>query len=64
MNLNKFVHKYDDDITADMQERMDELVGLNEHRRDATTKNAKLGDPTIVGTTLWHEEIRDKVQSA
>ena len=25
-----------------MQERMDELVGLNELRRDATTKNAKL----------------------
>ena len=42
MNLYKFVQKYDEDITDDMQERMDELVGLNEHRKDATTKNAKL----------------------
>ena len=30
MNLYKFVQKYDDDITDDMQERMDELVGLYE----------------------------------
>ena len=25
-----------------MQERMDELVGLNEHRRDVVAKNVKL----------------------
>ena len=38
MNLYKFFQKYDDDITNDMQERMDDLVGLNEHRRDGTAK--------------------------
>ena len=42
MSLQKFVQKYDDDIVDDMQERMNELVGLNEHRRDASTKNTKL----------------------
>ena len=42
MNLYKFVQKYDEDITNDMQERMDELVGLSEHRRDATANNCKL----------------------
>ena len=42
MSLYKFVQKYDDDIVDDMQERMNELVGLNEHRRDASTKSARL----------------------
>ena len=42
MNLYKFVEKYDEDITNDMQERMDELVGLNEHRRNVAARNAKL----------------------
>ena len=42
MSLYKFVQKYDDDITDDMQERMDELVELYEQRKDATIKNAKL----------------------
>ena len=42
MNLYKFVQKYDDDIIDDMQERLDELVGLSEHRRDVVAKNGKL----------------------
>ena len=42
MNMYKFVQKYDDDITDDMQERMDELVGLYEQRKDTTIKNVKL----------------------
>ena len=42
MNLYNFVRKYDDDITDDMQERMDELVGLSEHRKDVVVRNAKL----------------------
>ena len=42
MNLYKFVQKYDDDITDDMRERMDELVGLYEQRRNVAVKNAKL----------------------
>ena len=42
MNLYKFIQKYDEDITNDMQERMDELVGLNEHRTNVVAKNCKL----------------------
>ena len=42
MNLNFFFQKYDADITYDMQERIDELVGLHDHRRDAIIKNTKL----------------------
>ena len=42
INLYKFFHKYDDDIIDDMQERIDELVALNEHRKDASFKNTKL----------------------
>ena len=42
MNLYKFVQKYDDDIIDDMQERMHELVSLNEHINDALAKNTKL----------------------
>ena len=33
---------YDEDITDDMQERLDEPVGLAETRRDASLRNQKL----------------------
>lgn len=42
MRLHRFIQKYDDEIIDDMQERMNELVGLDEKRKDASVKNAKL----------------------
>ena len=42
MNLYKFIQRYDDDVSDVMQDRMNELIGLNEHKRDASTKNARL----------------------
>ena len=42
MKMYKFFQKYDDDITDDMQERMDELIGFYEQRKNVVVKNAKL----------------------
>ena len=42
MGLYNFIQLYDEDITNDMQERLDELVGLVETRREASLKNQKL----------------------
>lgn len=33
MSLYKFIQKYDEDLVDDMQERVDELMGLNEYRK-------------------------------
>ena len=42
MGLYNYIQLYDEDITDDMQERMDELVGLAETRREASLRNQKL----------------------
>lgn len=42
MGLYNYIQLYDEDTTDEMQERMDELVGLTETRREASLKNQKL----------------------
>ena len=39
VGLYSYIQLYDEDITNEMQERMDELVGLTETRREASLKN-------------------------
>ena len=75
MGLYKFIQLYDEDITHDMQERLDELVGLVESRREATLRNQKLQlqintlyDRRIVRkkfqdgdlVLMWNARIQDK----
>lgn len=42
IGLYNYIQKYDEDIIDDMQERMDELVGLTEARKEASIRNQKL----------------------
>ena len=42
LGLYNHIQLYDEDITGDMQERLDELVGLTEIRKEALIKNQKL----------------------
>lgn len=42
MGLYNYIQMYDHDIVDDMHERIDELVGLVETRKDASAKNLKL----------------------
>ncbi len=66
---------YDDDIIDDIQERIDELVGLNEITKEASTKNEKLQlqenhlyDKKVVARQfeledlilMWNARIEDK----
>lgn len=39
VGLYTYIQKYDDDIIDDMQERLDELVGLTNTRKDASLRN-------------------------
>lgn len=40
--MYKFVHLYEDDITDEMQLIMDDIIQLEEARRDSSIQNAKL----------------------
>ena len=66
---------YDEDIIGDMQERLDELVGLTETRKEASIRNRKLQlqvkalyDKRIVSkkfesgdlVLMWNARIEDK----
>ena len=42
MGLYNYIQMYDEDIIDDMQERLDELVGLTETRKEASIRNQKL----------------------
>ena len=42
VGLYNYIQLYDEDITDDMQERLDELVGLEKTRREASLRNQKL----------------------
>ena len=42
VGLYNFIQMYDEDIINDMQERLDELVGLAETRKEASIRNQKL----------------------
>ena len=42
MGFYNFIQLYDEDIIDDMQERLDELVGLAETRKEASLRNQKL----------------------
>ncbi len=42
MGLYNYIQLYDEDTTDEMQERMDELVGLTKTRREASLRNQKL----------------------
>ena len=42
VGLYNYIQLYDEDTTDEMQERMDELVGLTETRREASLRNQKL----------------------
>ena len=75
MELYNFIQLYDEDITDDMQERLDELVGLAESRREASLRNQKLQlkiktlyDRRTISkkfqdgdlVLMWNAEIEDK----
>ena len=42
VGLYNYIQLYNEDITNDMQERLDELVGLAENKREASLRNQKL----------------------
>ena len=42
MCLYNYIQMYDEDIIDDMQERLDELVGLTETRKEASIRNQRL----------------------
>ena len=42
MGLYNYIQSYDEDTTDEMKERMNELVGLTEARREASLRNQKL----------------------
>ena len=42
VGLYNYIHMYGEDIINDMQERLDELVGLTETRKEASLRNQKL----------------------
>ena len=75
VGLYNYIQLYDEDIIDDMQERLDELVGLVETRREASLKNQKLQlqvktlyDRRIVSkkfepedfVLMWNARIEDK----
>lgn len=41
VGLYNYIQMYEEDITDDMQERLNELVGLTERRKEASIKNQK-----------------------
>ena len=75
VGLYNFIQMYDEDIINDMQERLDELVGLAETRNEASIRNQKLQlqiktlyDRRTVGkkfedgdlVLMWNARIEDK----
>ena len=42
IGLYNYIQMYDEDIIDDMQERLDELVGLTETRKEASIRSQKL----------------------
>lgn len=40
--MYRFIQVYDEDIVDDIQERMDDILHLDETRKDASTQNARL----------------------
>ena len=75
VGLYNYIQKYDEDIIDDMQERLDEMVGLIETGKEASCRNQKfqlqvktLYDRTKVSKKfeledlglMWNAKIKDK----